>query len=96
MRQQISWNDVTKQVKPTQAIKSAIKNSFYIKEQRLVNLDFVEPDDDQEVNKETARFLVDYLKNHKENPTFMEEGKNSEKTQEMLLMEKIPLPNFAK
>ena len=72
LREQVVLHDVSSKVSPLHTVKPAIKNSFYIKEQRWNDEEFVEPDDEAKQNKETVSHVVDYLNLYKENPTFLE------------------------
>ena len=72
LREQISFNDCNSKIGPQHTIKPAIKNAFFVKEQRMADPDFIEPDDDQVKDKEAASLLVEYLKSYKENPSFIE------------------------
>lgn len=60
-------------------MKPAIKEAFYIKEQRWNDAEkFVEPDDEIYKNKDTCSHVADYLKLYKNNPSFIE-GKDLKK-----------------
>ena len=54
--------DLQTSVLPSDALKPAIKNTFFVKEQRWARSDaFVEPDDEQVALNSTADYLKDYL-----------------------------------
>ena len=72
LRQAIAMNDVSSKVQPQDALKPAIKDAFYIKEQRWVKPEFVEPDDEVNKYRETGRHVMDYMNLYKENPTYLE------------------------
>lgn len=65
-------NEVNSKLGPSHAIKPAIKNSFYINEQRQYIPQFVEPDDEANKRTETGKHVMDYLKYYKDNPTYIE------------------------
>ena len=65
-------NEVNSKVGPQHAIKPAIKNSFYINEQRHYINTFVEPDDEANKRTETGKHVMDYLIYYKDNPTYIE------------------------
>ena len=65
IRETLLQHDVNSKLQPSQAIKPAIKDAFFVKEQRMVNPDtFVEPDDEQLKNTETGKHLEDYLEEY--------------------------------
>ena len=73
MRQNILQTEVSNKVGPANALKPAIKNAFYIKEQRFLDPEkFVEPDDASMKYKETGTHLIDYMKLYKANPNYVE------------------------
>ena len=62
LRETIKMHDVTSVQQPSEAIKPALKKSFFIKEQRWTNpVEFVEPDDEANKDKEAGAHLVDYI-----------------------------------
>lgn len=65
-------HDINSKQLPPQAIKPKIKDAFYIKEQRWVNPEFVEPDDEVNKFRETGKHVMDYIQYYKDNPTFIE------------------------
>ena len=66
-------HDVNSKHMPSEALKPAIKSSFFIKEQRWANpVEFVEPDDEQMKDHETGAHLMDYIKQYKKKPKFVE------------------------
>lgn len=82
LRNQLYFQDVTRRVGPQDTIKAAIKDSFYVKEQRWFDPDFVEPDDEVFKSKEAVQFVVNYLKKHRENPSFIEHNDSTQKALE--------------
>ena len=65
-------HDINSKISPNMTIKPAIKNSFYINEQRQVDRDFIEPDDEVKKFRQAGEYITDYIKYYKNNPTFVE------------------------
>ena len=96
LREAIYLDDVNSKQSPHKAIKPKIKNSFYVKEQRFVEKDFVEPDDDVNQTKDTGHHVIDYLQMYKDNPTYMEKDDASAKAHRKTISTKIPMPAYAR
>ena len=98
MREKVFAHDCSSKIGPQYAIKPALKNSFFVKEQRLSDPDFIEPDDELFAHKEAAQVLEGYLKTQRDQPSFIEQHKNDMKQtmQEAIIAQKVPLPAFAR
>ena len=72
--------DINSKELPSEALKPAIKNNFYIKEQRYNTNDFVEPDDEQNKNKQTGKHLEEYIQSYRLNPRFVEQRDRTTKS----------------
>ena len=96
LREAIYLDDVNSKTSPHKAIKPKIMNAFYVKEQRFIEKDFVEPDDDVNQTKDTGHHVIDYLRMYKENPTFIEKDDASTKAYRKTISTKIPMPAYAR
>ena len=76
LRTAITHRDVNAKVGAQAALKPAIKNAFYIEEQRWASTNFVEPEDEAMKDKETGKHVVDYMTLYKENPHFIDKIDN--------------------
>ena len=96
IRSNIMKSDVNSKVGPQHTLKPSIKNSFYIKEQRYLDPDFVEPDDPSLKYKETGNHLIDYMKIYKENPHYIETDDAVNKAIRDHVNKKVPMPGYAR
>ena len=96
LRKTIEVTEINDQVQPQHAIKPAIKNSFYIKEQRRVMQHFVEPDDEANLTRETGQHIIDYLQYYKKHPSYIETDDQTKRNIRNQLNKKIPLPGYAR
>ena len=99
LRQTILNHDVNSKQYPSEAMKPAMKNLFFINEQRWNDQNgFVEPDDEslEGLDTFTGNYLVDYIKEYNENPRFVEQNDQTTKALKNLLSQNIPLPGYAR
>ena len=92
----ILLHDINQKVEPQVALKPAIKKSFYVKELKLLNPDYVDPDDEQKKNTEASQALVSYLDSYRQNPNFLEDLNPAVQAAKRQVDRKLPLPPYAK
>ena len=97
LRGTILLHDVNSKQMPSEAVKPAIKSSFFIKEQRWKNpLEFVEPDDEALKSRDAGKHLQEYMETYRKNPHFVERSDRTSKALKAQLNKKIPLPGYAR
>ena len=61
MRNEILKHDVNCKLDPAESLKPAIKKSFFIKEQKWNDPDFVDPDDESMAKEPASKHLMSYI-----------------------------------